>query len=69
MKIDLDKKGMVHLVSGVYPSADIHCRLSEKNFGYEVGDSWYWNEQKLREMDDMQLYMLYRELRYYDYGA
>ena len=34
MKVELDKTGMVHLVSGTYPSHDMQEALQNRNLGY-----------------------------------
>ncbi len=66
MKIDLDKTGMVHLVSGATPMGDIKEDLEKRNIGYtdeETGE-WTWDAYALRRFDMRQLYDLYKQIRY-----
>ncbi len=64
MKVELDKTGMVHLVSGTYPSHDMQEALQNRNLGYRENDVWHWDSEELRKLDNPQLYTLYKELRY-----
>lgn len=64
MKVELDKTGMVHLVSGTYPSHDMQEALQNRNLGYRENDVWHWDSEELRKLDNQQLYTLYKELRY-----
>ena len=64
MKVELDKTGMVHLVSGTYPSHDMQKSLIKRKLGYKEKDMWHWDKVELKKLDNQRLYSLYKELRY-----
>lgn len=64
MKVELDKIGMIHLVTGTYPTHDMQEILEKRNLGYSENDVWCWDKDELKKLDNPQLYTLYKELRY-----
>ena len=60
MKIDLDRMGFIHLLSGTEPDSGMVEVLEKEHYGYMEDGSWVWDKDILRRMtcaDMRQLYM------------
>ena len=61
MKIELDKKGLIHLANGTYPHFDLFENELVKVCGTFNGSAgtWSWNDSELNKLSEEQLYNLY----------
>ena len=67
MIINLDKAGLVSLVSGMEPTYEQMGRLIKRKLGdYEGGfaDNWRWDRFNLENLSEQDLYNLYLQLKF-----
>ena len=67
MNINLDKEGLVALVSGMNPTYDQIDRLQKRKLGDYTGgfaDKWTWDRFSLKELSEQDLYNLYLQLKF-----
>ena len=67
LTINLDKFDLVDFVKSKQPSSYQNLEIAmQKNFGELKGfpnEKWYWNEPKLNDMTEHELYKLYLNLK------
>ena len=65
MKIDLEKKSLIDLVSGTSPNYELFENPLVKLCGRFNGSygTWHWNEYELEKCSETQLYGLYKLCR------
>lgn len=63
MKIDLDRIGFIHLLSGSEPSSGMMELLEKERYGYLEDGNWVWDKDVLRRMDCGDLRQLYMKIR------
>ena len=68
MLVTLDKKDLVHLVTGIAPNYSVFENELVKGYGYyfpndrisdRSGDKWTWNTASLMHLDEAELWELY----------
>lgn len=61
MLVELDKKGLIDLVSGSSPHYDLFEHPTVKKCGTFNGSygSWSWHLHELKELSEVELYKLY----------
>ena len=62
MKVDLEKKDLIHLVTGISPYYSLFEELTASGAGVYCGgfsEHWEWNKPKLEKMSEEKLFELY----------
>lgn len=66
MTVTLDKKDLVSLVLGSYPSYELMSHFLIKDMGDYIGgfsDKWSWNNRKLNEVSEEVLWDIYQRCK------
>lgn len=66
MTVELDKKDLVSLVKGIWPSYSIMDDPYIRQLGSYSGgmlDEWSWNSYKLEELTEETLFKLYQFIK------
>ena len=60
MKLDLDRKDLINLVNSTMPNMSVmYNKQIDKCGKFCDNRGWTWNEYKLKELTDIQLYHMY----------
>jgi len=59
MKVELDKKGLMFLVSGIRPHSKETDHWKIKSRGHIEDGGWRWNFDIIKNLDELELWDLY----------
>lgn len=66
MKLDLNKKGLVHLVCGIQPPLNMFDVLEKNGDGKRTGEfpfnAWEWDTHHLERLEEQELFELYNKI-------
>lgn len=67
MKLELDKKDLVHLVCGIQPPLQMFDVLENSGLGERTGgfpfNTWEWDTRYLEKLEEQELFELYNKIK------